>query len=315
MLLRLGKRVLTFVVTMWVGSVLIFALLAVVPGDPAQVALGVNASPEALAQTRAEFGTDRPLVEQYLSWATGLLHGDFGTSYVTQAAIGPQIAERAQVTMWLVVLSLLLTVLIAVPMGILAAVRRRRLSGTLIVAGSVVGIAVPSFVLAIVLITVFAVKLGVLPSGGWVPPAEGIVPFAESVFLPVVTLGLVQAALLSRYVRSATLDILNQDYMRTARAKGLTRGRALVRHGLRNMLIPVLTVLGLMVAALLVDTIIIERVFVIPGLGDLLLNGATNRDQLLVQGIVMLIVAVILTVNLVIDLLYVVIDPRLRRAA
>lgn len=315
MILRLGKRIVTFVATMWVASVLIFALLAVVPGDPAQVALGVNATPEALAQTRAEFGTDRPLVQQYLSWISGLLHGDFGTSYITRAAIGPQIAERAQVTMWLVVLSMLLAVLIAIPIGILAAMRRRHLSGTLLVAGSVIGIAVPSFVLAIVLITLFAVKLGVLPSGGWVVPTDGVVPFLKGVCMPVVTLGLVQAALLSRYVRSATLEVLNQDFMRTARAKGLTRGRAFVRHGLRNMLIPVLTVLGLMVAALLVDTIIVERVFVIPGLGDLLLNGATNRDQLLVQGIVMLIVTVILAVNLIVDLLYVCIDPRLRRAA
>ncbi|WP_426242344.1 ABC transporter permease [Nocardioides sp. LHG3406-4] len=314
MILRLGKRIATFVVTMWVASVLIFGLMAVVPGDPAQVALGVNATPEALAQTREEFGTDKPLVQQYATWFSGVARGDFGTSYITRAEIGPQIAERAQVTMWLVVLSLILSVLVAIPIGVLAAVRRRHFTGTLLVAGSVIGIAVPSFVLAIVLVTIFAVKLGVLPSGGWTVPTEGLVPFLKSICMPIVTLGLVQAALLSRYVRSATLEVLNQDYMRTARAKGLTRGRAFLRHGLRNMLVPVLTVLGLMVAALLVDTIIVEKVFVIPGLGDLLLTGATNRDQLLVQGIVMLIVAVILTVNLIVDLLYVCVDPRLRKA-
>lgn len=315
MILRVGKRVLTTVATMFVASVLIFGLLAVVPGDPAQVALGVNATPDALAQTRAAFGTDKPLVSQYLSWITGLLHGDFGTSYISRAEIGPQIADHIAVTAWLVVLSLVLSVLIAIPIGVVAAVRRRRLSGTLLSAGSVFGIAIPSFIFAIVLIVTFAVHLHLLPSGGWVAPARDPVGFLKSVALPVVTLGLVQAALLSRYVRSAALEVLGQDYMRTARAKGLTATQAFLRHGMRNMLIPVITVLGLMVAALLVDTIIVERVFVIPGLGDLLLTGATNRDQLLVQGIVMLIVAVVLIVNLVVDLLYIVVDPRLRRAA
>lgn len=315
MISRLGKPLGTFVATMFVASVLVFGLLAVVPGDPAQVALGVNATPEALAQTRAEFGTDKPLVQQYLSWIGGLLHGDFGTSYISGAHIGPQIFERVSVSVWLVVLSMLLAILIAIPVGVLSALRRRRLSGTLLAGASSVGVAVPSFILAIVFVTLFAVQLRWLPSGGWVAPSEDPVLFLRSVAMPTVTLGLVQAALLSRYVRSAALEVLGQDYMRTARAKGLNQRQAFIRHGLRNMLIPVLTVLGLMVAALLVDTIIVERVFVIPGLGDLLLNGATNRDQLLVQGIVMVIVTVVLVVNLVVDLLYVVVDPRLRRAA
>ena len=315
MILRVGNRLGVFVLTMLVASILVFGLLAVIPGDPAQVALGVNATPGALAQTRAEFGTDRPLVQQYLSWVTGMLHGDFGTSYISQAAIGPQIAERASVSIWLVVLSLLLAIAIAIPVGVLSALRRRSLSGTFLAGGSSIGVAVPSFILAIVFITLFAVKLRWLPSGGWVVPSQDPVLFLKSVAMPTLTLGLVQAALLSRYVRSAALEVLNQDYMRTARAKGLNVSRAFMRHGLRNMLIPILTVLGLMVAALLVDTIIVERVFVIPGLGDLMLSGATNRDQLLVQGIVMLIVTVVLVVNLVVDLLYAVVDPRLRSAA
>jgi len=311
--LRLGKRLLVFAGTFFAASLLIFGLLAIVPGDPAQVALGVNATPEALAQMRAEFGTDRPLPAQYLSWISGLLTGDFGTSYISRAPIGPQIMARAQVTAWLATLSLILSVLVAIPIGVLAATRRRKASGTVLSAAAVIGIAVPSFILALILITTFAVRLGWLPSGGWVAPSESPIGFAKSIVMPVVTLGLVQAALLSRYVRSATLEVLNQDYMRTARAKGLTARQAYLRHGMRNTLIPILTVLGLMVAALLVDTIIVEKVFVVPGLGDLLLTGATNRDQLMVQGIVMVIVTVVLVVNLIVDMLYVVVDPRLRR--
>lgn len=314
MLLNLGKRLLVFAATFIVASILVFGLLAVVPGDPAQVALGVNATPEALAQMRAAFGTDRPLVVQYLAWMAGLLHGDFGTSYVSRAPIGTQIADRAQVTAWLAGLSMIVSVLIAVPVGILAALRRRKASGTLLSGAAVIGLAVPSFILAIVLITTFAVRLEWLPSGGWVAPSDDPLMFLKSIAMPVVTLSLVQAALLSRYVRSATLEVLNQDYIRTAQAKGLTARRAFIKHGMRNMLIPVITVLGLMIAALLVDTIIVEKVFVVPGLGDLLLTGATNRDQLMVQGILMVIVAVVLVTNLVVDLLYVAVDPRLRRS-
>lgn len=315
MLFRVGKRIGVFIGTMFAASILVFGLLAVVPGDPAQIVLGVNATPEALVQTRAALGTDRPLPQQYLSWVGGLLRGDFGTSYISGSKIGPQIAERASVSVWLVTLSMIVAVALAVPVGVLTALRRRHLSGTVLAGASSIGVAVPSFILAILLIAFFAVRLGWLPSGGWAPPTQGLEPFLRSLALPVLTLGLTQAALLSRYVRSATLEVLNQDYMRTARAKGLNVRSAFLRHGLRNMFIPVLTVMGLMVAALLVDTIIVERVFVLPGLGDLLLSGATNRDQLTVQGIVMVIVSVVLVVNLVVDLLYVVIDPRLRRAS
>jgi len=309
---HLGKRTLIFVATMLAASVLVFGLLAVVPGDPAQVALGINSTPEALAQMRAELGTDRPLVIQYLSWVGGMLHGDFGVSYITRQPVGPQIFEHLQVTMWLILGGMLVAMLVAIPLGVTAALWRRRASGTILSGAVVVAIAIPSFILAIMLIALFAVRLQWLPSGGWVIPAEDPVKFVKSIAMPVLTIGLIQAALLSRYVRSATLEVLNQDYMRTARAKGLTHNAAFVRHGLRNTMIPVLTVVGLQVTALLVDTIIIEKVFFIPGMGDLLLNGATNRDTLMVQGIVMLIVTVVLVVNLVVDLLYNVIDPRLR---
>jgi peptide/nickel transport system permease protein len=311
---RLLRRVGIFAVTIVVASMIVFGVMAVLPGDPAVVALGVNADPELLQQTREQFGLDRPLAEQYLSWAGGLLQGDFGISYVTDAPIGPLIVDRLLVTLWLVGLGLVVAVVFAVPLGVASAVWHRKARGTALAALSQAGMAVPAFVLAILLVSIFAVRLQWVESSGWVPPAEDPVEFLKQIALPVLSLGLVQAALLSRYVRSATLDVLREDYLRTARAKGLTPGRALVKHGLRNASIPVVTVLGLQVVALLVDAIIIEVIFVVPGLGSLLLESVSNRDLLTVQGVVMVIVGVVLVVNLLIDLLYVAIDPRLRRA-
>jgi peptide/nickel transport system permease protein len=311
---RLLRRIGIFAVTIVVASMIVFGVMAVLPGDPAVVALGVNADPALLQQTREQFGLDRPLLEQYLSWAGGLLQGDFGISYVTDAPIGPLIVDRLLVTLWLVGLGLVVAVVFAVPLGVASAVWHRKARGTALAALSQAGMAVPAFVLAILLVSIFAVRLQWVESSGWVPPAEDPVEFLRQIALPVLSLGLVQAALLSRYVRSATLDVLREDYLRTARAKGLTPGRALVKHGLRNASIPVVTVLGLQVVALLVDAIIIEVIFVVPGLGSLLLESVSNRDLLTVQGVVMVIVGVVLVVNLLVDLLYVAIDPRLRRA-
>ena len=312
MLSRLMTRTAILLGTVVAASIAIFALLAVLPGDPAQVALGVNASPEALARTRAEFGTDRPLITQYLSWFGNVLHGSFGRSYLTRVAIGPQIADRLQVTLWLVCLGMIVAIVIAVPLGVVAAVRHQKTSGTLLAGTSQLGMSVPSFITAILLIDIFAVHLQWVPSGGWTPPASDPGQFLRQVSLPVVSLGLIQAALLSRYVRSATLNVLREDYIRTARSKGLTPGQAFLRHGLRNVAIPVVTVLGLQLAALLIDAIVIERVFVIPGLGGLLLDSVSSRDLLVVQGVVMVLVVAVLAINYIVDVLYLLIDPRLR---
>jgi peptide/nickel transport system permease protein len=313
-LVQILKRLGVFVLTVVPASVLVFGFMAVLPGDPAEVALGLNATPEALAATRAAFGTDRPLVVQYLDWVSGLPRGDFGVSYVSRAPIGPQIVDRFLVTAWLVACATVLALALALPLGVLAAARSRDLTGTLVSGISQLGIAVPSFLAGILLVTVFAVRLGWLPSGGWVPPADDPVQFVRHLVLPVVALGVVQAAVLTRYVRSAVLDVQREDYVRTARAKGLGPFRALARHGFRNAAIPVVTVLGLQVATLLIGAVVVERVFVIPGLGSLLLDGTANRDLLLVQGVVMVLVLAVLLVNLVVDLLYTVIDPRLRTA-
>lgn len=314
MLLQVLRRTVVFVLSLVLASIVVFAFMSVLPGDPAEVALGVNATPEAVQETRVRFGTDRPLAVQYWDWVSGLPSGDFGRSYVSNAAIGPQVSDRLQVTLWLVVTATALSVLGAVPLGVVAAVRHRQLSGAVVSGISQVAVAVPSFLAGILLITVFAVRLGWFPSGGWTPPAEDPAQFMKQLALPALSLALVQGAVLTRYVRSAVLEVLREDYLRTARAKGLTAYRALGRHGLRNASIPVVTVLGLQLATLLIGAVVIERVFVIPGLGSLLLDGTANRDLLLVQGVVMVLVLAVLLVNYLVDLLYTILDPRLRAA-
>jgi peptide/nickel transport system permease protein len=309
-----ASRTAVFLASIVIASILVFAFMTILPGDPARVALGVNASPEAVEELRAEFGTDRPLPAQYVDWVTGLPVGDFGTSYVSRAPIGSQIVDRLMVTLWLVVTAMIVSTLVAVPLGILAALRHRHLSGLAVSGLSQVGIAIPGFVAGIGLIFLFAVELQMFPSGGWTPPAEDPVAFFEQLVLPVLSLALVQAAILTRYVRSAVLDVLQEDYIRTARAKGLGGYQTLSRHALRNAAIPVVTVLGLQLTTLLIGAVVIERVFVIPGLGSLLLDGVANRDLLLVQGVVMLLVLAALLINFVVDVLYTMLDPRLRGA-
>ncbi|MEV6148788.1 ABC transporter permease [Nonomuraea sp. NPDC052129] len=315
MIVRLVQRVAILLASLVASSVMVFAFMAVLPGDPARVALGVNASDTAVAQLRAEFGLNRPLAAQYLSWVHGLVTFDPGNSYISHTPIGPQIADRLLVTLWLVGTAMVLACVLAVPMATLMAMRHRRPSGLILSALSQVGVAVPAFLAGILLITVFAVGLGWLPANGWTPPAQDPVLFLKQLVLPALSLGLVQGAVLTRYVRSAVLDVLREDYLRTARAKGLRPTRALLRHGLRNAAVPVVTVMALQLATLLVGAVVIERVFVIPGLGSLLLDSVSNRDLIMVQDVVMIIAMAVLLVNFLVDVIYLMIDPRLRAGA
>ncbi|MFG1679431.1 ABC transporter permease [Nonomuraea sp. NPDC049269] len=312
MILYLLKRLAVLIASTAVAGVAVFAFMALLPGDPAEIALGVNATPEAVAALRERFGTDRPPLAQFADWFGGLIQGDFGTSYVTSSPIGPQIGDRLGVTAVLVLGGMAIALLIAVPAGTFAAVHHRNPLGVAISAASQVGIAIPAFLAGILLVFVFAVKAQALPSGGYVPIAEDPRAWLLGLLLPWLSLGLVQGAVLTRYVRSAVLDVMREDYLRTARAKGRGRMGALWRHGLRNASIPVVTVLGLQLATLLVGAVVVERVFVIPGLGDLLLNGVAGRDLLLVQGVVMVLVVAVLLINFVVDVTYAVLDPRLR---
>lgn len=306
------RRLAVFVASLAVSTVVVFAFMVLLPGDPARVALGTDASDAAVDQLRHEFGLDRPLPVQYASWIGGLLTGRLGTSYVSGAQIGPQLADRLQVSLILVLASMVVAVVVAVPLGVWMAVRHRRPIGVVLSALAQLGVAVPAFLAGILLITIFAVRLGWLPANGWTPPAVDPVMFGRQLVLPALALGLVQGAVLTRYVRSAVLDVLREDYLRTARAKGLRPAQALWRHGLRNAAVPVVTVLGLQLATTLVGAVVVERVFVIPGLGSLLLDAVGNRDLLVVQDVVMVLVAAVLLVNLLVDVLYVVLDPRLR---
>jgi peptide/nickel transport system permease protein len=314
MLLQILRRTGTLVASLVVSSMLVFVFMALLPGDPARVALGVNASEASVAQLRQEFGLDRPLVSQYLSWMGGFVRFDLGTSYVSQAAIAPQIIDRLQVTLWLVVCSMVLALVIAVPFGTVMALRHRRPSGLVLSALSQVGVAVPAFLAGILLITIFAVKLQWLPANGWTPPNEDPVQFVRQLILPVLALGLVQGAVLTRYVRSSVLDVQREDYIRTARAKGLPERTVIGRHALRAGLSPIVTAAGLDLAGLLGGAIVIEPIFALPGIGRLSLDAVITSDLPVITGTVMVAAFFIIVANLVVDLLYAVIDPRVRLA-
>lgn len=312
MALRLIRRAALFLLTLLVASVVVFALLAILPGDVARTMLGVQATPQAVAALRRELGLDRPLPVRYLEWVGGLLRGDLGTSYVTHQPIGGEVFDHLQVSLILIISGMIIAVCVALPVGVFAAHWQGRIAGAALSALSQLAVAVPGFLAGLLLVILFAVTLHWLPASGWVAPIEGIGGFLRHLLMPALSLGLIQGAILSRYVRSAVLDIMREDFMRTARSKGMTPFRALVRHGLRNALIPVLTVTGIELAALLVGAIVIESVFVVPGIGSLLVQAVQNRDLVEIQAIVMVIVALVLVINLLVDLLYAVIDPRLR---
>lgn len=315
MAIRILINLARFAATFLVATVVVFMFMRLMPGDPAQVALGVNASPELLAQMRAEFGLDRPIYVQYFDWVGGLLTGDFGTSYVTRQDISPLVIDKLQVSLILVITAMVVALAIAIPLGTIAAVRHRNLSGVIIGAGSQLGVAIPGFLAGILLVMIFAVDLGWLPSGGWTAPNEDFGDFVRRLILPVLSLASVQGAILTRYVRSAVLEIMSEDYLRTARSKGLSPTGALLKHGMRNAAIPVITVTGVQLAALIIGAVVIERVFVIPGLGSLLLDSVGNRDLLTVQSVVMVLVAITLLLNLLIDVIYTIVDPRMRKGA
>lgn len=308
------RRLGALVASLFVSSVVVFGFMQVLPGDPARVALGLNASEASVAAMRARFGLDEPLLVRYGQWVLGLVTGDLGESYISRAPIAPQLVDRFAVTAWLVAAGMLIAVLIAVPFGVLMAVRHRDVSGLVLSALSQVGVAVPAFLAGMILIAIFAVQLRWLPAGGWTPPASDPGGFLARLVLPAASLGLVQGAVVARYVRTAVLDVMREDYIRTARSKGLRPMQALWRHGLRNAAIPVVTVLALQLATLLVGAVVVERVFVVPGLGTLLLDAVAQRDLVVVQDVVMVLVVCVLLVNALVDVAYGFIDPRTRGA-
>lgn len=312
---QLIARFATFAASWLVASIVVFGLLNLLPGDVAGVMLGSSATPAAVEALREQLGLNAPLLVRYAHWLLGLLHGDLGRSAFSQLSIGTLVGSKLAVTCWLVLLGMALAILIAVPMGAFAAMHQRRPSGVAVSVVSQLGMSVPAFLAGIVLVVVFAVKLRWLPANGYTPLLQDPLDWLRRLILPALALGIVQAAVLVRYVRGAFIDVLAQDYFRTARAVGWTRGRAIMRHGLRNAALQIVTVVGLQLATLFVGAVIIENVFVLPGLGALLLNAVQTRDLPLVQGIVMVLVTLILAINAVVDMAYAAIDPRLRAQA
>jgi len=305
-------RLATFLASLLVASIIVFSLLNLLPGDVAGVILGSSATPEAVAQLRAHMGLDQPFMMRYLSWLGGLLHGDLGHSAFSQLPIGPMVASKLGVTFSLVILGMVLAVVVALPLGAYAAVQRRRLSGVVVSVLPQIGMAVPAFLAGIVLVTIFAVKLGWLPANGYTPLLVNPLDWLRRLILPAVALAIVQSAVLMRYVRAAFIDVLQQDYFRTARAIGWSRYRAVMRHGVRNAALQIVTVIGLQLTTLFVGAVVIENVFVLPGLGWLLLSAVRSRDLPVVQSVVMVLVALILAINTIVDMTYAAIDPRLR---
>lgn len=307
------KRLTSLAVSLLVASLVIFLVVEVAPGDPASYMLGMNAQPDTVAALRAELGLDLPKWQRYLAWLGGMLSGDFGTSYTYRTPVAEMVAERVTVSLPLALYALGLSTLIALPAGIFAAARRGRAGDAAVIGATQLGIAIPNFWFAMLLVLLFALKLRWFSAGGF-PGWESPLLALKSLTLPAVALALPQAAILARVMRSSLIDILSEDFIRTARAKGLSRRQALWRHGLRNALIPVLTILGLQFSFLLAGAIIIEQVFFLPGLGRLIFQSITQRDLIVVESVVMLLVFAVIAVNFLTDMAYAIADPRLRRA-
>jgi peptide/nickel transport system permease protein len=307
------RRLAFLVVSLVLASVVLFVLLRMLPGDPANALTSVGASPEQIAAARHSIGSDRPLPEQFTHWMGQLATGDLGTSFVSSLPVGPEVVQRLSVTVPLTLSAFVLAVLIAVPAGFVAAYKRRTWYGALLSGVSQLGIAVPVFWLGMILIVVFALNAGWLPSGGfpqdgWSDPAQAI----RSLVLPVVTIALVMSASLIRYVRSATLDVLDSDFLRTSRALGSSFAGAMWRHGLRNASVPVISILGIELASTLLGAVVVESVFALPGLGSLLATGIAQHDYPVIQGVLFVSTLAVLLIGFAADLVQRIVDPRLR---
>ena len=287
-------RALSLATSLVVASMVVFAVIEVIPGDPAAYMLGLNASPDTVAALRETLGLNQSLAMRYLSWVAGMLTGDFGTSYTYRVPVADLVMDRLAVSLPLAVGALVLSTALALPAGLIAAARRGRATDAAVIGATQLGIAVPNFWFAMLLVLLLAVRWRIFPAGGFALP---------------------QAAILARVLRSALIETMGQDYIRTARAKGLSRARALLRHALRNAMIPVLTILGMQFSFLLAGAIIIENVFYIPGLGRLIFQAITQRDLIVVESVVMMLVFAVIMVTFLTDLAYASVDPRLRRRA
>ena len=308
----LAQRLVTLALTLFVAALVVFVVMEVLPGDPAVIILGIGAQPDTLAALRAELGLDRPVLVRFFDWTGALLVGDLGKSYTYSVPVAELVADRVAVSLPLALIAILLSTALAIPLGVVAAARHNRATDLGVMGFSQLGIAIPNFWFAMLLILLFAVHLRWLPAGGFAGWDAGAWPALRSLLLPALALALPQAAILARVTRSSVLEVLGEDFVRTARAKGLSRGAALWGHALRNALIPVVTIMGLQFSFLLAGTIIIENVFYLPGLGRLIFQAIAQRDLIVVKDLVVLLAGTVVIVNFAVDILYAVVDPRLR---
>jgi peptide/nickel transport system permease protein len=306
------RRLVLLLPVLLIVGVVVFILVHLTPGDPAAVMLGPEASNEQVQQLRDQLGLNDPFYIQFVDWVGGAIHLDFGNSIFLNMPVTTALWQRAQPTGLLTLYALIVSLLIGVPAGVIAAVRRNSWIDRALMALSVSGAAMPSFYLAILLILLFAVTLHWLPSGGYVSIIDNPVQHFKRMLMPAFSLGFAQAALLARLIRSSMLDVIREDYIRTAYAKGLARRRVITLHALRNGLIPAITVVGSSLGALLGGAVITETVFTLPGMGQLVVQSVLRRDFPVIQGAVMVIAAIYVLANLLVDVLYIYIDPRVR---
>jgi peptide/nickel transport system permease protein len=308
----LFKRIITLIATLIGASVVVFLVLEILPGNAAQILMGPDASPDAVQAMAVKLGIDRPPIERYWNWVSGMLVGDLGLSYAYSTPVSELVLERLSLTVPLALMAMAITSALALAAGIYAAARHNKLGDVGVMGLSQIGIAIPNFWFAILLILLFSVHLKWFSAGGFPGWDEGFWPGIKALFLPAISLAVVQSAILARITRSAVLEVLREDFVRTARAKGVSRRGTLWGHVLRNAMIPVITIMGLQFAELLAGTIVVESVFYLPGLGRLIFQSISNRDLIVVRNCVMLLAAMVVIVNFVVDVLYAVIDPRVK---
>ncbi len=306
------KRFCTLLATLVGASIVVFLVLEILPGNAAQMLMGPDAAPEAIQALAVKLGLNHPAMERYWQWLSGMLVGDLGMSYTYSSPVLDLVLERLALTVPLALIAMLLTTVLALAVGIYAASRHNRLGDVGLMGLTQIGIAVPNFWFAILLILLFAVQLQWFSAGGFPGWGDDPLEALKSLLLPALSLAVVQAAILARITRSAVLEVLREDFVRTARAKGLSQRATLWGHVLRNAMIPVVTVMGLQFANLLAGTIVVENVFYLPGLGRLIFQAISNRDLIVVRNCVMLLAAMVIVVNFVVDVLYAVIDPRVK---
>ena len=306
------RRLLATIPVMVVVAIFVFFLLRLAPGDPVAIIAGEDATAAQIAAVRFKLGLDRPIFEQFVVWLGGMLQGDFGTSIFSNLPVSRLIAQRIEPTLSLMLATLLVALCLAIPLGVLAAWKARGFVDRLVMLFAVLGFAIPVFLVGYVLIYIFAVKLGWLPVQGYTPIREGLWPWAENLILPSVALGITYMALIARIARASMLEVLAEDYIRTANSKGLTTDRVLLLHALKNASVPIVTVIGIGIALLISGVVITETVFNIPGLGRLTVDAVLKRDYPIVQGLIIVFAAAKVLVNLIVDISYVFLDPRIR---